>query len=330
MLGSGASIPDSLDEISSSATHPRFREAVISMMEDIKNGKGFSESMLDYPDVFPVVFTSLVRVGERTGRLGEVFRALGGNLKWEDELVTQARRAVRYPMFVGGVVLGLFFFLMIYLAPKLIRFIPNMGGTIPWYTEALFVVSGFIVEWWWLVLVAPTFLLLGLMFLRRLSSTFALVLDGFFLRVWFFGPLLQKIFLVRFTTNFALMYRAGVPVLEILKINETLTNNRAIAHRVQTIGKLVADGLSIGSVFRRERLFPPPLPRLIEAGELSGQLDTALDNVSYFLDRDVRDVIGGLQSLVEPVLTVFTGMLLGWVIFSVLGPIYDTISRVQF
>ncbi|MBF8273020.1 MAG: type II secretion system F family protein [Magnetococcales bacterium] len=330
MLKSGASIPDALDEIRLSIPHPRFRDVLAAITEDIHGGKGFSEAMIPYPEIFPPVFSNLVRVGERTGQLPGIFKALAANIKWEDELATRAVQAVRYPAIVGLVVMALFFFLMIFLAPRLMEFIPKMGGEIPFYTLVLFAVSRFVVEWWWLMVLLPLGLVFGLGTLRRLHRELDELLDRLVLRVWFVGPMIQKFFLVRFATSFTLMYRSGIPVLDALGINARLTENKALFRLITRVHDRVSEGLPMSAALRDEGVLPPPLPRLLEAGEASGQLDNAMENVGYFLDRELRETIDGLQSLVEPVLTLVMGLLLGWVILSVFGPIYETISHVRF
>ncbi|MBF0145056.1 MAG: type II secretion system F family protein [Magnetococcales bacterium] len=330
MLKAGASIPDAIDEIRRSLPHPRFRDVMAAITEDIRGGKGLSEAMVPYPELFPSVFSSLVRVGEKTGQLTGIFRALADNLKWEDELASRAVQAIRYPAIVGLVVMALFFFLMLFLAPRLMEFIPKMGGEIPLYTLILFEVSRIVVHWWWLMLLIPVGLVAGLGYVRRFSPELDVGLDAWLLRVWLVGPLIRKFFLVRFTTHFTLMYRAGIPVLDALAINERLTANKVLSQLIRRVHDRVAEGQAVSAALRDEAVLPPPLPRLLEAGEASGQLDGAMEHVSYFLDREVRERIDGLQAMVEPVLTLVMGGLLGWVILSVFGPIYETISHVRF
>lgn len=330
LLKAGTSIPDALNELRLSIPHPRFRDVMTAISEDIQGGKGLSEAMFPYPEIFPNIFSSLVKVGEKTGKLVYIFRALANNLKWEDELAARGVQAVRYPLIVGVVVLALFFFLMIFLAPRLMEFIPKMGGEIPLYTLMLFAVSRFVVQWWWLMIVLPVGLFVGIGVGLRLRPELDEWIGRMWLRTWFVGPLIQKFFLVRFTTNFTLMYRSGVSVLDSLVILSGLTNNKALVRLINRVHDRVAEGQSVSAALREEGLLSPPLPRLLEAGEANGQLDHAMENVGYFLEREVRETIDNLQSMVEPVLTLVMGMLLGWVILSVFGPIYETISHVRF
>ena len=330
LLSSGVSIPQSMEEIGKSITDRHFQPVMTSLIEDIHSGKSLSEAMTAYPDLFPGIFSSMIRVGEKTGQLVEILQGLADNLKWEDEMLSNTRKALRYPLFVGVVVFGLFIFLLTYLAPKLVLFIPEMGRKIPFHTQLLIATSDFVSVWWPLLLLIPAAGFWVILLARRFSPTFHLAMDKSLLRIWFFGPLMRKVSLIRFATTFSLMYRSGISILEAIAINEKLATNWAVAQGIQLTGKRVEDGLSVSASIAETQLFPPPLPRILQVGEDSGRLDSALMNVSYFLNREVRESIDDLQSLIEPVLTVLMGLLLAWVILSILMPIYDTISTVPF
>ncbi|MBF0446747.1 MAG: type II secretion system F family protein [Magnetococcales bacterium] len=330
MLSAGNSIPTALEGVRESIDSPRFREVMTTILVDIQNGKNFSDALESYSAVFPPFISSLVRVGERTGKMVEVFQGLGANLKWEDELESQAKQALRYPAFTGLVIFGVGFFMMVYVVPQLMSFLSKVGEEIPFYTQALLFFSHFLVHWWWMFLVLPVGLFVGVRLASRVSPAVHLLVDRFKLKIWFFGPLIYKIFLVRFTANFALMYRSGVPVLEAIELNGRLSDNQEVLNRMQSVVAQVSHGLSISSAFRESGVFPPPLPRLIEAGEEGGQLSAALMNASYFLDREVRESVTRLQSMIEPVLTLTMGLLLAWIILSVFSPIYQAVSTMHY
>ena len=330
MLAAGNSIPTALKGVRESIDSQLFREVITSILVDVQNGTNFSDALATYSNVFPTFVSSLVRVGERTGKMVEVFQGLGSNLKWEDELQSQATQAIRYPAFTGVIIFGVGFFLMIYVVPQLMSFLSKVGESIPFYTKALLWFSSFVVNWWWTFFLVPVLLLFTVRFLCSISPTIHLTIDRFKLRVWFFGPLLYKIFLVRFTANFALMYRSGVPVLEAIELNGRLSDNREVINRMEEVVVRVSQGLSISSAFKEATVFPPPLPRLLEAGEEGGQLSTALLNASYFLDREVREDVSKLQSMIEPVLTLTMGLMLAWIILSVFAPIYQAVSVMSY
>src|SRR5688572_20133462 len=155
LSSAGVPIVEGLADLRDSIENPRFREVVSGLMESIQGGQSLSQTLTDYPNVFSKVFVSLVRSGEQTGKLPEVLKSLTESLKWEDELAAQTKKLAMYPAFVGGVVVIVTFFLMIYLVPQMTAFIRNMGQAIPLQTRILLAVSGFFVNYWWAIVAAP-------------------------------------------------------------------------------------------------------------------------------------------------------------------------------
>ncbi|MEO5362194.1 MAG: type II secretion system F family protein [Magnetococcus sp. DMHC-8] len=330
LIHAGVSIPVALEEARLGIPHPQMGTVLAALSEDIQAGKRFSAAIQLHPRFFPPLFVSLIQVGERTGRLEEVFANLADMLKWEESLLAQTRKALRYPLFVGVVVLALFFFLMIYLAPRLLGFLPQMGAVMPLHTQLLIGLSQWVTRWWPLLLLLPVAAYGGSRLACHLSPRFHLQQDRWQLRLWFFGPLLRKVHLVRLANTLALMYRSGIAILDALADTAGLSGNKALQHAIEQTRQLVSEGQAVSAAVERTGLFPTPLPRLLQVGEEAGQLDVALLNVSYFLNQEIQDSIGQIQSLLEPVLTLLVGSLLAWVILSVLGPVYDVITHVQF
>jgi type IV pilus assembly protein PilC len=276
------------------------------------------------------VFRSLVKAGEDTGRLPEVLKNITDNLKWEDELAAQAKKLVMYPAFVGTVVILVTIFLMIYLVPQMISLIKNMGQTIPAHTRLLIFVSDLFVHFWWAILGLPVLAFFVLRYLTRTNPAVRYRMDAVKLKLPLVGPILRKIILSRFASIFALMYSSGITILDAIRNAEETAGNAVIREGLESAGQQIAEGKTVTAAFQEVGLFPPLVIRMLRVGESTGGLDTALLNVSYFYNREVREEIGKVQVLVEPALTVVMGVLLGWVMLSVLGPIYDTISKIKF
>ena len=325
----GVPIVEALVDLRDSLNNPRFREIISAMIISIEGGKTFSESMAEFPRVFDEVFVSLVRVGEHSGELNKVLFSLTESLKWQDELAAQTKKVVMYPAFVGTVVTGVIFFLMIYLVPQMIGFIQNMGHEIPLHTRVLIAVSDFFIDYWYALLITPVALFFSIKTLASLRPEVALKIDAMKLRFWLVGPILRKIILSRFANYFALLYASGVTVLQGMQISEDIVGNKVIASALATVRQDIADGKNMSESFEGVGLFPPLVLRMIKIGESTGGLDTALHNVSYFYNRDVKDSIEKLQTMIEPMMTVVLGLILGWVMLSVLGPIYDIISKIK-
>jgi type IV pilus assembly protein PilC len=330
MTAAGVPIVEGLADLRDSVENPRFREVVAGLVEAIEGGKSLSQALADYPEVFSRVFTSLVRSGEQTGRLPEVLKSLTESLKWEDELVAQTKKLLMYPAFVGTAVLAVTFFLMIYLVPQMAGFIRNMGQDIPLQTRILIAVSAFFVNWWWAILAAPFALWFGVRAAARADPRIEFLLDDLKLHLPLVGPILRKIMLSRFASSFALMYSSGITVLDAIRSTEEIVGNKPMESALRAIGQAIAEGRNLTGAFQDAGLFPPLVIRMLRIGEATGALDRALLNVSYFYNREVREAIGRLQAMIEPAMTVLLGAILGWVMLSVLGPVYDSISKMKF
>jgi len=330
LSSAGVAIIESLTDLRDSLENPRFREIITGLIESIQGGQNLSTAMGDYTDVFPKVFANLIRAGEETGRLSEVLKSLAENLKWEDELVTQTKKLLMYPAFVGSIVLAVTMFLMIYLVPQMLGFIRSTGQAIPLQTRLLISVSNFFIDYWWLVLLTPVVVFAGIKLALARSPAFHYRFDDLKLRVPMLGSILRKIILSRFASVFAMMYSSGITILDCIKTSEDIAGNLVIKEGLARAGQEIAEGKNVSTAFNDVGLFPPLVIRMLRVGESSGKLDNALLNVSYFYNRDVKDAIGKVEVMIEPAMTVILGALLGWVMLSVLGPIYDSITKIKF
>jgi type IV pilus assembly protein PilC len=326
----GVPVMEGLADLRESVENPRFREVVSGMIESIEGGRNLSQALAEYPEVYGKVFVSLVRSGEQTGKLPEVLRSLTESLKWEDELAAQTKKLMMYPAFVGSVVLLVTFFLMVYLVPQMTGFIRNMGQDIPLQTRILMAVSDFFVNYWWAVVAAPFGAWFGLKFAMRTNPAVEYAVDHYKITLPLIGPILRKIILSRFASSFAMMYSAGITVLDSIRNCEEIVGNRPLETALHRAGQQIAEGKNLTAAFQDLGLFPPLVIRMLRIGENTGALDTALLNVSYFYNREVKESISKVQAMIEPALTLVLGAILGWVMLSVLGPVYDTISKMKF
>jgi type IV pilus assembly protein PilC len=330
LTGAGVPVVEGLVDLRDGVDNRRFREVISGLLESIEGGKNLSQALAEFPEVFSKVFVSLVRSGEQTGRLPEVLKSLTESLKWEDELAAQTKKLLMYPLFVGSIVLLVTLFLMIYLVPQMTGFIRNMGEEIPLQTRILIVVSNFFVNYWWGVIAAPFVIWFGVKFAARANPAVAYAIDRYKISMPLIGPILKRIVLSRFASSFAMMYSSGITVLDAIRSCEEVVGNRPIEYALRGAGQQIAEGKNLTAAFQDAGIFPPLVIRMLRIGENTGGLDTALLNVSYFYNREVREAIGRVQAMIEPALTLVLGAILGWVMLSVLGPVYDTISKMKF
>ena len=330
MNRSGIPLIDGLRDLRDTIDNPRFREVLTAMTEDMEGGKVLSQCMLAHPDVFDSVFVSLVRAGEQTGRMSEVFESLSSALKWQDELASQTKRLLIYPAMVLMVVIAVIGFLLVFLVPQVVALLKSMGIAVPMQTRVLIFASEVVVGYWPLVVGAPVVIACGLLYAIRRSPAAAYMWDYAKLRVPLTGPILQKIILARFANFFALMYKSGITVLDALKTCEAIVNNRVIADGVMRAGQQISSGENLSEAFRNLGVFPPLVVRMLHVGENTGELDVALNNINYFYSRDVRESVDKMLKLLEPTLTLGLGIILALIMWSVLSPVYDILGKLKF
>lgn len=329
LISAGVPMVDALMDLRDSVEDARLREVIAGIIESIEGGQTLSAAMSEYPQVFDNVFVNLINAGEVSGRVGDVLKNITENLKWQDEQRAQVKKLLSYPAFVGTIVISVLFFLMIYLVPKLASFIVVMGKELPTRTKILIALSDIFVNYWYLIIAVPVIAVIAVVWLVRVSPALRYLIDDLKLKIWVIGPIMKKIILARFANYFAMLYASGITVLECIRVCEGLLGNRAIAAAAQQAGREIADGASISVGFERSRLFPPLVLRMLRVGETTGALDRSLLNVSYFYDRDVRDALDRLQATISPAMSLILGILMFWIILSVLGPIFDLITTLD-
>jgi len=326
----GVPLLECLADLRDTMNEARFREVIANLVESIESGKKLSQAMAQHPDAFDKIFVSLTHAGEESGRLPEVFAHITESLKWQDEMASHTKTILMYPAFVGTIVLGITFFLMVYLVPQLVSFIKSMGQEIPIQTRMLLATSWFFVNYWYVILALPIGVPIAIKMLINSSDEMRFRFDLFKLNMWVTGPILRKIILARFANTFAMMYGSGISILDCIANSRDVVNNLAVAKSLNEVTQQIEAGKNLTQSFQDTSMFPPLVIRMLKVGEATGSLDKALLNVSYFYDRDVKESIKKVQILIEPTMTIILGALLGWVMLSVLSPIYDIIGKVKF
>ncbi len=328
----GVPLLESLADLRDTMNDMRFREIIASMIESIEGGKKLSQAMAEHPDAFDKIFVSLTRAGEESGseRLPEMFLHITESLKWQDEMASHTRTILLYPAFVGTVIVAITFFLMIYLVPQLVAFIKSTGQGIPIQTRMLLTTSAIFVNYWYLLITVPFAIPIAAKLLIESSPGMRLKFDQLKLNMWVTGPILRKIILARFANTFAMMYGSGISILACIANSRDVVNNLAIAKSLDDVTQEIESGKNLTQSFQGTGMLPPLVIRMLKVGEATGSLDKALLNVSYFYDRDVKDSIKKVQVMIEPAMTITLGALLGWVMLSVLAPIYDIIGKAKF
>ncbi len=329
LLRAGVAIIEALTDLRDTVENPAFRKIVASLLEDIEGGLKLSDAMANHPQAFDTVFVALIRTGEQTGQLPEVLSKLTENLKWQDEIGAQITKAMTYPIFAGTVIIAMVLGLMIFLVPKLAVTMKQLTPDPPQATLALIAVSAFVEKFWYLVIGLPIVTALVFFVLAKTNEDVRYRIDGIMLKLPIMGQLVEKIILARFATYFALMYQSGLSVLDCIRISEKIVGNRVIEAGLKRVGRDINDGAGIMQAFQNVRMFPPLVLRMLKVGESTGGLDTALLNVSYFYNREVKEMVSKMQEMIQPALTVILGGIMIGILVTIFLPMYDVIAKMK-
>lgn len=329
LTSAGVPILDALNDLQESNENPYFQKVIAALSAEVEGGKLLSQALAEHPNVFDEVFVSLVEAGEKTGQLPEVFNNLFSNIRWQDELITQTKKLLAYPAFIAVVVSAAIVFLMLYLVPEMVNFLKNMGQELPLNTKILIAISDAFQNYWWLILGLPLLAIFIVAAVVKKNPAARYQFDMMKLNLPFTGTILHKIIMARFARYFALMYQTGIPILDAIKICEKIVGNRVVADALRRAHTQINAGESMSESFHNVGLFTPLVVRMIRVGENTGALDKSLMNISYFYDRDVNDAMQNMLKLIEPTLTVILGCILAFIMFSVLGPVYDSFSQLH-
>lgn len=325
----GIPILDGVRDLRDSIDNTRFRDILTALLEDMEGGKLMSQAMAAHPTVFDTLMISLVKTGEYTGLMREVFVNLGDTLKRQDELAAQTKRLLIYPALVLAMVGAVIVLLLLFLVPQMAQLMQNMGLQLPIQTRLLLWLSHTLQIIWPLLLIAPVLLsMIGMGVFRR-SERVRFWVDDMKLHLPVVGIILHKIALARFANFFALMYRSGISILDALALGETLAMNQVVTDAIQRARMRIGNGESLSESFQSSSVFPPLVIRMLRVGETTGALDTALENVDYFYSREIKESTERALKLLEPTLTLILGLVMAIIVGSVLLPMYDVLGTVK-
>ncbi len=329
LLRSGVPLLEILQDLRESFEPSYFKDVLTGLYDAMINGATFSQGLARYPDVFDDVYASLVAIGEKTGQLESVLHDLGMNLRWQDELESKAKKIMIYPSIVFSVVMLVITFLMIFLVPQLVSFITGMGQKLTFVTLSLIAVSDYFVNYWHVTFVGILLVILFFRYALKNYPKFRFLMHKMILSIALIGPIIFKLKIARMTSTMAIMYAAGVSLQEIINMAGKVVGNDFLCSKLVEVEKKIIDGSSIADSFASVNVFPPLILKLIKVGETTGRMDEAMRNVSYFYDREAKELIEKVEPAIEPIITLFLAILVGWIMMATLGPVYDVITKIK-
>lgn len=312
----------SLKLLASETENPALREKMAKLIEDIQGGAPISDAMSRQPEVFSKFFVSMVRSGEESGKLDEVFSYLASYLERNYDLVSKARGALVYPAFVLAAFIGVMILMLTYVIPKLSGILKETGQVLPIYTRAIMGASDFLRAYGIYILILLIVGIIALWFYFRTPAGKA-AFSRLQINIPYIGVLYRKLYLSRMMDNFETLLSAGVSAVRTLELTADVIENEVYRQIIVETTGAVKAGASISESFSRYEDMPGLVVQMIKVGEETGKLTFVLKTLTNFYKKEVDNAISTLMSLIEPVLIIVLGLGVGLLVAGVLGPIYN-------
>jgi type IV pilus assembly protein PilC len=323
MISAGVALPKSLDTLAGQSENKYFKQVVNGIKHDVESGSPLADGMAKYPRVFSDVYVNMVRAGEAGGILDEIMKKLAVQQEKDAAIKAKVKSATTYPLVLLTITIIAFFVLTIFVVPKIGDLVLNLGGPnakIPPQTQAMLAVSKFLRHQWYIVLLV----LIGgpILFNRwRRTPKGKQKFDAILLKVPVIKVIVTKVAIARFARTFSSLMGAGVTVLESLEVTSHALGNYVIAQELTKAAVEVREGRQLSQALAKSQLFPPIVSQMLSVGEETGKTDAVLVKVAEFYEEEVDAVVGSLSSILEPVMIVVMGSMVGLIAASVIGPI---------
>ena len=297
------------------------RYVISDVIGRVQSGETFNESIGKHPRVFSRLYVSMVKAGETGGLLAEILDRLAGFLEATARLRKKVKSAMTYPVIVICIAFAITTFLIVKVVPIFGEIFKDFGAKLPAPTQFLIDVSDFIrAQWYFLILgIGGSIFALRAFMRSKRGKQFT---DRWKLKLPVFGPLLTKIAMSRFSRTFAQLIRSGVPILEVLDIVGGSAGNNVIEESIKSVSGDVEKGDNLSVAMSKKPIFPPMLLRMVAAGESTGKIDTMLEKMADFWDEEIEAMLDALTSLIEPMLIVFLGVIVGGIVIAMFLPIF--------
>ena len=322
LLTAGLPLVQCLEALQDQTEDPCFRIVIRDVRADISQGNSFSSAVKKFPNSFNTLFVSMVEAGEASGGLAEILGKVAGYFESTVKLTKKVKSAMTYPIAVIGLAIALVNVLLIFVIPVFAAMFSDFGAELPAPTQFLIDLSNFLKSYWWAIGIGGY---AAYWFLNKFVKTpnGRRTKDKFLVRAPIFGNLVHKIALSRFCRTYATLIRSGVPILRTLEIVSAASGKVQIEDACEEIAKHVSQGGQVSEVLAANPFFPPMMKHMVKAGESTGNVDGMMNKVADFYDVECEATVAALTSLIEPMLIVFLGVVVGGIVMAMFLPIFQ-------
>ena len=323
LLGAGMPLVPSLSILMKQAKNPLLKKSLAQIREQVNEGKSLTESMSNFPQIFPPFYLNMVNAGEASGTINLVLERLADFSENHQALMSKIKSAMYYPivmLFVGSAVI---FLLMTFIVPKITGIFADMHQTLPTITIILITISNFLKSFWWLILIFLAVAIAAFKYMTVGTEAGKRKWDNVKLKIPVWGQVNLKIAIARFSRTLATLLQSGVPLLSAMEIVRNVVNNIIIGEAISKARKDVEEGKGLSGPLTQNGIFPPLVTEMIAVGEQSGTLERMLNRIATAYETEVQADIMAMTSLLEPVIILVMGLLVAFIVFSILLPIFE-------
>jgi type IV pilus assembly protein PilC len=328
MIAAGLPLVQCLQTLGMQMERKHFQDIIAKVASDVESGSTLSDALGRFPRVFDELYVNLVHVGETGGVLDSMLSRLSTYLEKAQALKHRVQMAIVYPILVMTIAVLVVAFLMIFIIPIFAAFFNNAGVPLPLPTRIVIAVSNGVVKYWYIILLVWGGAMYGFRMWYRTEAG-RLAVDRFFLRAPIFGPLVRKISIARFTRTLSALLGGGVPIIDALRITAKTAGNRVVENSVMSARERVMAGQTLGDRLKENGVFPPMVVQMVIVGEQTGALDNMLAKVADYYEDEVDVAVSGLTALLEPLLIVFLGVVIGGIVIAIYLPIFKVVTLVK-
>lgn len=303
-------------------------KTLAAVTDDLQGGSSISKALGKHPDIFSLFYVNMVKAGEESGKLNDVFMYLADYLDRSYEITSKAKNALIYPAFVVFTFVAVMSLMLTLVIPKISQILLDSGQEIPTYTKIVIAISSFLTDYGIFFLAV---LIFGGFVLFRYAKTPAgsLAMSVFKLTVPYIGDLFRKLYLARLTDNLSTMLSSGIPIVRAIEITGDVVDNKVYQDILKDASEKVRAGSPLSEALPRSKEIPGVVIQMVKVGEESGELDSILKTLAKFYDREVKNAVDTLVDLIEPIMIVGLGLGVGILLASVLIPIYNVTNNIQ-
>lgn len=331
MVGAGVPLLRALESLQQHGESETLKKIVAEIFHDIQGGMALADALEKHPKVFNDVYVNMVRAGEAGGILEDILKRLAIQQEKSSTMKKKIKSAMTYPMVLVVITVGAFFGLMIFVIPQIGKIIKDLGGPnakLPALTETMLSISHLMISYWYLLLIV---LIGGVIAISRYLKTKQgrMLFHRMVLKLPGIGEIITKVAVARFARTFSALMGAGVSVLESLSVTSHAVGNGVFEKAITTALEEVKGGTPLSTIIGKNEIFPPIVAQMLSVGEETGQTDKVLVKVADFYEEEVDVAIDGLSSIIEPVMIVFMGGMVGVIAASVMMPIANISNSIQ-